>query len=70
MPMEALLAATRARDPSRVENSSLYVGPVLDGRSLPVHPFWPDAPAQSAGIPLVIGNTHDETRAFLGNDPA
>ncbi|MDY0955022.1 carboxylesterase/lipase family protein [Stenotrophomonas rhizophila] len=70
MPMDALLAATRARDPSRVENSSLYVGPVLDGRSLPVHPFWPEAPAQSAGIPMVIGNTHDETRAFLGNDPA
>ena len=70
MPMEALLAATRARDPSRVENSSLYVGPVLDGRSLPVHPFWPEAPAQSADIPMVIGNTHDETRAFLGNDPA
>lgn len=70
MPMEALLAATRARDPSRVENSSLYVGPVLDGRSLPVHPFWPEGPAQSAGIPMVIGNTHDETRAFLGNDPA
>ncbi|WP_313244819.1 carboxylesterase/lipase family protein [Stenotrophomonas rhizophila] len=70
MPMEALLAATRARDPSRVENSSLYVGPVLDGRSLPVHPFWPEAPAQSAGIPMVIGNTLDETRAFLGNDPA
>jgi para-nitrobenzyl esterase len=70
MPMDALLAATRARDPSRVENSSLYVGPVLDGRSLPVHPFWPEAPAQSAGIPMMIGNTHDETRAFLGNDPA
>lgn len=70
MPMDALLAATRARDPSRVENTSLYMGPVLDGRSLPVHPFWPEAPAQSAGIPMVIGNTHDETRAFLGNDPA
>ncbi len=70
LPMDALLAATRARDPSRVENSSLYVGPVLDGRSLPVHPFWPEAPVQSAGIPMVIGNTHDETRAFLGNDPA
>jgi len=37
---------------------------------LPVHPFWPEAPVQSAGIPMVIGNTHDETRAFLGNDPA
>jgi para-nitrobenzyl esterase len=70
LPTEALLAATRARDPSRVEDSSLYFGPVLDGTVLPVHPFWPEAAAQSAGIPMVIGNTHDETRAFLGNDPA
>lgn len=67
---EALLAATRARDPSRVEDTGLYFGPVLDGTVLPVHPFWPEAAAQSAGIPMVIGNTHDETRAFLGNDPA
>lgn len=67
---EALLAATRARDPSRVEDTGLYFGPVLDGAVLPVHPFWPEAAAQSAGIPMVIGNTHDETRAFLGNDPA
>lgn len=65
-----LLAATKARDPSRIENSSLYVGPVLDDATLPVHPFYPDAPAQSVHIPMVIGNTHDETRAFLGNDPA
>lgn len=70
LPASALLAATKARDPSRVESTSLYFGPVLDGGALPVHPFWPQAPAQSAGIPMVIGNTHDETRAFLGNDPA
>ncbi len=70
LPVPALLAATRARDPSRVENTSLYVGPVVDGGALPVHPFWPQAPQQSAGIPMVIGNTHDETRAFLGHDPA
>lgn len=70
LPTEALLAATRARDPSRVEDTGLYFGPVLDGQVLPVHPFWPEAAAQSAGIPMVIGNTHDETRAFLGNDPA
>lgn len=70
LPTEALLAATRARDPSRVEDTGLYFGPVLDGGVLPVHPFWPEAAAQSAGIPMVIGNTHDETRAFLGNDPA
>lgn len=70
MPTEALLSATRARDPSRVESTSLYFGPVLDDTVLPVHPFWPEAPAQSAHIPMVIGNTRDETRAFLGNDPA
>ena len=70
LPAADLLAATRARDPSRVEDTSLYFGPVLDDVVLPVHPFWPHAPAQSADIPMVIGNTHDETRAFLGNDPA
>ena len=69
LPAADLLAATRARDPSRVEDSALYFGPVLDEVVLPVHPFWPQAPAQSAAIPMVIGNTHDETRAFLGNDP-
>lgn len=65
---EQLLAAAQVRDPSRVENSALYFGPVLDARNVPVHPFWPTAPLQSAKIPLVIGNTRDETRAFLGND--
>ena len=69
LPAADLLAATRARDPSRVEDTALYFGPVLDEAVLPAHPFWPQAPAQSAGIPMVIGNTHDETRAFLGNDP-
>ena len=69
LPAADLLAATRARDPSRVEDTALYFGPVLDEVVLPVHPFWPQAPAQSAAIPMVIGNTHDETRAFLGNDP-
>lgn len=69
LPAADLLAATRARDPSRVEDSALYFGPVLDEVVLPVHPFWPQAPAQSAAIPMVIGNTRDETRAFLGSDP-
>ncbi|MCC4610560.1 carboxylesterase/lipase family protein [Xanthomonas campestris pv. esculenti] len=68
VPVADLLAAAQVRDPSRVENSALYFGPVLDARNVPVHPFWPTAPVQSAGIPMVIGNTRDETRAFLGND--
>lgn len=69
LPPGRLLEAANVRDFSRVEDSSLYFGPVMDGGSLPVHPFWPEAPAQSASVPMVIGNTRDETRAFLGNDP-
>lgn len=69
LPTAALVEGLRARDPSRVEDTALYFGPVMDGEVLPRHPFWPDAPSQSAAIPMVIGNTHDETRAFLGNDP-
>ncbi len=69
LPMQALLDAQRTRDPSRVEDTALYFGPVVDTVTLPRHPFWPDAPPQSAGIPMVIGNTRDETRAFLGHDP-
>jgi para-nitrobenzyl esterase len=70
LPMQRVLDAAQARDPSPVEDARLYFGPVLDARSLHRHPFHPDAPAQSARIPMVIGNTRDETRAFLGNDPA
>ena len=69
LPAAKVLEATGVRDFSRVEDTRLYFGPVMDGVALPRHPFWPDAPAQSAAIPMVIGNTRDETRAFLGNDP-
>lgn len=70
MPASRLLDAARTRDPSRIEDMALYFGPVLDGVHLPRHPFHPDAPPQSASVPMIIGNTRDETRAFLGNDPA
>lgn len=68
MPVARLLEAAGATDP--ILGGSLYFGPVLDGRSLPRHPFFPDAPAQSAGIPMMIGNCREETLAFLGDDPA
>jgi para-nitrobenzyl esterase len=45
--------------------------PVVDVRSLPRDPFSPDAPPQSADIPMVLGNTHDETTSLIGRaDPA
>jgi para-nitrobenzyl esterase len=63
-----LVEATKAADPTMV-GRSVYFGPVLDQSSLHRHPFWPDAPSQSANIPMIIGNTRDETIAFLGNEP-
>ena len=68
LPVERLIEAAAATDP--ILGGSLYFGPVLDERSLTRHPFWPDAPAQSAHIPMIIGNTREETLAFLGADPA
>lgn len=69
MPAEALLEAARVTDPV-LGYGSLYFGPVVDHQTLFRHPFYPDAPAQSAGVPMIIGNTRDETLGFLGGDPA
>ena len=55
--MEQIQAATK---------SAGYFGPVKDGRSLPVDPFSPTDPVQSAEIPMMLGNTHDETRLLIG----
>ncbi len=67
MPAQRLLEALNTRDPV-LPFGGVSFAPVLDERSLRRHPFYPDAPAQSAHIPMIIGNTHDETRAFLGGD--
>lgn len=61
-PVEALVEALGASDP--VLGGRVYFGPVVDMRHLHRHPFWPDAPAQSADIPMLLGNTIAETRAF------
>lgn len=68
LPAERLVEGLAAEDPV-LGFGGLYFGPVLDERTLERHPFYPDAPAQSANIPMIIGNTRDETRAFLGGDP-
>lgn len=83
---EAVLAAIglsrsnleNIRDPSKVSMEKLvaaiqagkYFGPVLDGRALPRDPFAPDAPAISADVPMILGNTHDETRLLIGGSNA
>jgi para-nitrobenzyl esterase len=67
---DLLKALSQTVDPY-IGRGSCYMGPVLDERSLTRHPFYPDAPPQSAGIPMMIGNTHDETRSLIGRgDPS
>ncbi|MGX4641452.1 carboxylesterase/lipase family protein [Massilia sp. SYSU DXS3249] len=66
---QRLVEVLGTRDPV-LPFGGVSFAPVLDERNLLRHPFYPDAPGQSAHIPMMIGNTHDETRAFLGGDPA
>jgi para-nitrobenzyl esterase len=62
LPMDQLIKVSRA---------PAYLGPVKDGRSLPRDPFDPDAPPQSAAIPMILGNTKGETRTLIGRgDPS
>jgi para-nitrobenzyl esterase len=44
--------------------------PVVDGGALPRDPFAPDAPPLSRDVPMVLGNTHDETRNLIGGGNA
>ncbi len=69
LPVDRLKAGLKAVDPI-AGSGGVYAGPVLDTRNLPRHPFFPDAPGLSALIPMIIGNTHDETRNLIGGgDP-
>ena len=69
LPTARLVEALAPTDPV-LGFGSLYFGPVLDERHLTRHPFYPDAAPQSLSIPMMIGNTHDETRGFVGADRA
>src|SRR5438270_4127475 len=65
-PVEKLVDALDATDP--IMGGAVYFGPVLDMKWLARHPSWPDANPQSNAIPMILGNTHDETRAFIGRE--
>lgn len=60
LPRERLAAAMAA-----VMGKQAWT-PVVDGEVLPRDPFSPDASPLSADIPMVLGNTHDETRSLIG----
>ena len=64
---EQFLAGLKATDPI-AGSGGVYMGPVLDERSLDRHPFFPDASPVGLSVPMMCGNTHDETRGFVGYD--
>lgn len=66
LPVEKLVAALDTEDP--VLGGALYFGPTLDMDALPRHPFFPAADPGGLGLPLVLGNTISETRAFFPPD--
>jgi para-nitrobenzyl esterase len=66
MPVERLVEGLGATDPYL--GGGVYMGPVLDMKWLVRHPFWPDANPQGNAIPMMLGNTRDETRGFYGPD--
>jgi para-nitrobenzyl esterase len=67
MSMEKLLIAMH----EVTTNGGLRLGPVVDGQSLPRHPFDPAAPEISASIPMLIGTAATESTFLIGGyDPA
>jgi len=67
IPMDQMLAALH----TMTGPNAIRLGPVVDGRSLPRNPFDPDAPAQSANVPMIIGTNGTESTLLLGlGDPS
>jgi para-nitrobenzyl esterase len=69
VPFQKIVEVLNTRDPV-LSFGGVNFAPALDEENLLRHPFYPDAPEQSNNIPMIIGNTNDETRAFLGGDEA
>ncbi|MBC2667538.1 carboxylesterase/lipase family protein [Novosphingobium piscinae] len=63
VPAAALIAALAVPDP--ILGGGVYMGPVLDMRHLSRHPFWPEPAPEGRTIPMLLGNTVAETRAFF-----
>jgi para-nitrobenzyl esterase len=72
MSMQQLLSAMHevTGDANAGPNGGLPLGPVVDGRSLPRHPFDPTAPEISASVPMLIGTNATEMTMLVGGpDP-
>lgn len=61
-----LKAVSQARLSQALVDAGASFGPVVDGRGLPRHPFDPDAPPITKGVPMLIGTAKDETTSLVG----
>jgi para-nitrobenzyl esterase len=67
--LEAVTTAQRSLPKPRYPLLDRYnFGPVIDGTVLPQHPFMPNAPSISDDIPVMVGDTKDESAIFLAPD--
>lgn len=66
LPVERLVDAMAMTDPLEGKGEISFTS-TLDHGVLPRHPFYPDAPREAAAIPLIVGNTHDETALWIGD---
>ena len=64
LPAERLIAAMAMIDPLEDKGEISFTS-TLDHEILTRHPFYPDAPAEAARIPLIVGNTRDETGLWI-----
>jgi para-nitrobenzyl esterase len=64
LPIERLVDAMGMTDPLENRGEISFTS-TLDHGVLPRHPFVPDAPREAAHIPLIVGNTHDETALWI-----
>lgn len=69
VPAKDLVASSFTRPSLTARTTRRGFGPVVDGRSLPAHPFNPSAPTVSKSVPIMIGYTEFESTTFLMNDP-
>lgn len=67
----AIAPAEKALPPAQFPLLDRYpFGPVVDGSDLPQQPFAPAAAPTGAGVPIMIGDTREETAIFLAGDDA
>jgi len=64
LPVERLIEAMGMTDPLEGKGEISFTS-TLDHHVLKRHPFFPDAPREAASIPLIVGNTHDETGLWI-----